>query len=138
MKPPFAEFTIPRDQLEIRSSRSGGSGGQHVNKVETKIEIRFNLETCTWIPVDVKGRLAEQYKSRINKSQEFLVSSEVTRSQSQNLEDCIEKLRQMIGLCWLPPKKRIKSKPTRGSKERRLKSKKLHGDKKKGRSSQHD
>lgn len=127
-------FSIPRDRLEIRSARSGGSGGQHVNKVETKIEIRFNLMECEWIPADVKARMATQFKSRINKNQEFLVSSEATRSQNQNLEDSISKLHDMIGACWLAPKKRIKSKPTRGSKERRLKGKKIHADKKKSRS----
>ena len=134
MKPPFASFLIPRDKLEVRAARSGGSGGQHVNKVETKIEIRFNLLECDWIPEDVKERLATQYKSRINKHHEFAVSSEATRSQGQNLEDSIKKLHEMIGACWLAPKKRIKSKPTRSSKERRLQGKKMNADKKKSRS----
>ncbi len=138
MKPPFATFSVPREKLEVRSARSGGSGGQHVNKVETKIEIRFNIVLCDWIPEDVKTRLIAQHKSRINKQDEFVVTSEATRSQSQNLEDSIKKLHEMIGSCWLAPKKRIKSKPTRGSKERRLKGKKIHADKKKSRSKKSD
>jgi protein subunit release factor B len=134
MKAPFSTFAIPRDKLEIRSSRSGGSGGQHVNKVETKIDIRFNLLTCEWIPEAVKVRMTQAFATRINKQGELVVTSEATRSQVQNLEDCIKKLYQMIGSCWNAPKKRIKSKPTKGSKERRLKGKKLHADKKKSRS----
>lgn len=137
-RPPFANFAIPKDRLEIRTSRSGGSGGQHVNKVETKVEIRFHLETCDWIPTDVKERLKQSFGSRLNKEGEFSLSSEATRSQGQNLEDCLEKLRGLIEQCWVPPKKRIKTKPSRSSKEKRLKSKKRQGDKKKHRSSRHD
>ena len=138
MKPLFADFEIPRSQLEVRASRSGGSGGQNVNKVETKMEIRFHLGSCTWIPQDVKMRLAEQFGSRINKNDEFVISSELTRSQLQNLEDCIDKLYSMVKTCWLAPKRRIKSKPTRGSKERRLSSKKVTGDKKRNRSTKNE
>ncbi|HVJ64659.1 MAG TPA: alternative ribosome rescue aminoacyl-tRNA hydrolase ArfB [Bdellovibrionota bacterium] len=138
MKPSPAAFEIPRDRVEVRAARSGGSGGQHVNKVETKIEIRFSLDDCDWIPPDVQERLRANFNSRINKAGEFLVSSEASRSQNQNLEDAFKKLREMILSCWYAPKKRIKSKPTRSSREKRLKTKRVLSDKKKSRSGKPD
>ncbi len=123
-------FLIPLEKLEIRSARSSGPGGQHVNKVETKIEIRFHLDSADWIPLSVRERMSRTFSSRINKNGEFILTCEESRSRSQNLENAISKLREMILSCWYAPKKRIKTKATRSSKEKRLSDKKLTSRKK--------
>jgi ribosome-associated protein len=128
-------LAIPREKVELSYSRSGGAGGQHVNKVETKAELRFRLLEADWIPAPVRMRMHTAYATRINREGEIIISSEETRSQIQNAEICFEKLASMIEACWRAPKKRIKTKPTRASREKRLGGKKHHSDKKKLRGS---
>jgi protein subunit release factor B len=99
--PNFAnEFTsdhIPRDKLTIKFVRSGGPGGQNVNKVSTKVGMRFNLKDATeWLPPYVHRRLIEQNPNRVSKAYEFVLSSDRHRTQRQNLADCIDKLTDMI------------------------------------------
>lgn len=126
-------FQIPKDLIERSSSRSGGAGGQHVNKVSTKIEIRFHLMEARWIPLAVRRRIALAYPGRMNKAGELVISSDQSRSQYQNEEMCFEKLYDMIASCWTAPKKRIKTRPTRSSKEKRIGDKKRLSEKKKNR-----
>lgn len=127
----FSELHIPREEFEIRTSRSGGPGGQHVNKVETKVEIRFHLASAHWLPVGVRNRLQSQHSNKVNKEGFFILSSEQSRSQKTNLEDCFKKLSSLIEAAWKPPKKRIKTKTPRSAKEKRLKAKKKNSDNKK-------
>ncbi|XP_062331595.1 peptidyl-tRNA hydrolase ICT1, mitochondrial [Osmerus eperlanus] len=87
---------IPVDRLKISYSRSSGAGGQHVNKVSTKAEVRFHIYTADWIPDDVKQNILLKNKNRINKAGELLVTSELTRSQHRNLGDCIQKISDII------------------------------------------
>uniref|UniRef100_A0A8C4IE82 Large ribosomal subunit protein mL62 n=1 Tax=Dicentrarchus labrax TaxID=13489 RepID=A0A8C4IE82_DICLA len=84
------------ERLTVSYSRSGGPGGQHVNKVNTKTEVRFHVHTADWIPEDVRRKIFEKNKKRINKAGELLVTSELSRSQQRNLSDCIQKISAII------------------------------------------
>uniref|UniRef100_A0A672I1U7 Large ribosomal subunit protein mL62 n=1 Tax=Salarias fasciatus TaxID=181472 RepID=A0A672I1U7_SALFA len=85
-----------RERLTVSYSRSGGPGGQHVNKVNTKAEVRFHVRTADWLPEDVRLKILEKNKNRINKAGELLVTSELSRSQQRNLTDCVEKISAII------------------------------------------
>ncbi|GFR60534.1 peptidyl-tRNA hydrolase ICT1, mitochondrial-like [Elysia marginata] len=90
------EGFIPIDQLEITMSKSSGPGGQHVNKVNSKVEMRFHLESAEWIPAWIKPRLMKQEHGRVTKEGYFVVRSDMTRKQMLNQADCLNKLRNMI------------------------------------------
>ncbi|CAL1616673.1 unnamed protein product [Knipowitschia caucasica] len=87
---------VPVERLTVSYSRSSGAGGQHVNKVNTKAEVRFHVRTADWIPEDVRQKILEKNKNRINKSGELLVTSEVSRSQHRNLGECVQKISDII------------------------------------------
>ena len=131
---PIMAIRIPRQRIETRFSRSSGPGGQHVNKTATKAEIRFVVADADWIPAPVRRRLSEQESGRISKDGTLIVTSEKTRSQSDNLEDCFQKLAAMLARASVRPKTRKKTRPTRASKERRLEGKRQRASAKKQRS----
>ncbi len=118
---------VPREKLQISFSRSSGPGGQNVNKVSTRAEVRFHLESADWLPVAVRKRLAGLYPRRLNRDGELIVVSSRYRSQGRNLEDCIEKLEAFIERAGKPPKRRVPTRKTRASNERRIEKKKRRG-----------
>jgi peptidyl-tRNA hydrolase ICT1 len=87
------------DQLDITYSRSSGPGGQNVNKVNTKVEVRFQLNSATWISEDVKSKLLEKFKNKITKDGFVIFRSDLTRHQQLNLADCLEKIRASVRAC---------------------------------------
>ncbi|CAM4650676.1 large ribosomal subunit protein mL62 [Caretta caretta] len=87
---------IPMDCLSISYCRSSGPGGQNVNKVNSKAEVRFHLASADWIAEDVRQKIAVMHKNKINKSGELIINSEVSRYQMKNLADCLQKIRNMI------------------------------------------
>lgn len=87
---------IPADALQIRAMRSGGPGGQGVNTSNSKIEVRFNLDEADWIPFWIKKKFMEIQKHRINKKNEFIISSERTRTQLLNRADCLDRIRHYV------------------------------------------
>ncbi|XP_075889886.1 large ribosomal subunit protein mL62 isoform X1 [Nelusetta ayraudi] len=91
-----AQIDVPVDRLTVSYSRSSGPGGQHVNKVSSKAEVRFHVDTADWIPEDVRQKILEKNKNRINKVGELLVTSELSRSQQRNLSNCIQKISDII------------------------------------------
>lgn len=92
---PFTGY-IPIDELTITYSKSSGPGGQNVNKVNTKVDLRFHLKTAKWLPSLEKSKMEELYRTCINSEGYFIIKSERTRSQQLNLADAIDKLRYMI------------------------------------------
>jgi ribosome-associated protein len=124
---------IPREELDISFARSGGPGGQNVQKVSSKVLLRWKPEASTSLPTDVKSRLLAQQRHRLTNDGEILITSQRTRDQGRNLEDCLDKLRELIVRALRPPKARKATRPTRGSRERRLQAKRQRGQRKAGR-----
>ncbi|KAH8410651.1 hypothetical protein KR009_009871 [Drosophila setifemur] len=91
----FSGF-IPIDKLEITYSRSSGPGGQHVNTVNTKVDVRFKLAEADWIPEQTRLELLKTLVNRITKEGYYYIKSDLTRSQHMNLADALEKLRTII------------------------------------------
>ncbi|XP_051959326.1 peptidyl-tRNA hydrolase ICT1, mitochondrial [Xyrauchen texanus] len=130
---------IPVDKLKISYSRSSGPGGQHVNKVSTKAEVRFHVQTAEWIPEEVRREILLKNKTRVNKAGELIVTSEISRSQLRNLEDCIQKISEMITeASQRPPEPSAEDIALRAHRLEkrnleRLKQKKIHATKKQAR-----
>ncbi|XP_053961318.1 peptidyl-tRNA hydrolase ICT1, mitochondrial [Anastrepha ludens] len=91
----FSGF-IPINKLEITYSRSSGPGGQHVNCVNTKVDLRFKLANAEWIPEKTRLKLLEALQNKLTKEGYFVIKSDLTRSQQMNLADALEKLRNLI------------------------------------------
>jgi ribosome-associated protein len=124
---------LPDDELEVSYARSGGPGGQNVNKVNSKALLRWRFASSTALSYGARARFREAYASRITVDGDVVVQSDEHRDQAQNLSACEDKLRAMIQAVLVPPKPRRKTKPTKGSKERRLKAKQARGTTKQGR-----
>ena len=116
-------IAIPLDEIRIEFSRSGGPGGQNVNKVNSKAQLRWNPSTSPSLPEPVRARLTAKVASRLTADGDVLITSQRTRDQSRNVEDCLEKLRQIIESAVTPPRIRRPSRPTLASKRRRLEAK---------------
>jgi protein subunit release factor B len=124
---------IPESLLEVSTSRASGPGGQHVNKTESKVEIRFNLNTATWIPYEVRVRLTQLYPAKVTKDGDFVLTDSTTRSQHRNYENCLNKLRELLTHAGQIPKNRVSTRPTRSSKKKRLQTKSNRGEVKRNR-----
>jgi ribosome-associated protein len=121
------------EEMVFSTSRSGGPGGQNVNKVNTKVELRFNIKETALLTDEEKLILRSKLSNKINNRGELILVSEKHRTQLKNKQEVMEKFFSLIIAALTPPKKRIPVKPTKASKEKRLKSKKILSDKKKAR-----
>jgi ribosome-associated protein len=127
---------IPRDELSIRASRSGGAGGQHVNTSSTRIELLWNIAQTRAIPDDVREGVLQRLRSRTNADGFIRIVSSEHRSQLRNREAAEERLAKLVRAALTVPRTRRKTAPTRASKEARLKSKKRRAEIKKRRASE--
>ncbi|XP_057572764.1 peptidyl-tRNA hydrolase ICT1, mitochondrial isoform X1 [Hippopotamus amphibius kiboko] len=99
-----ASSDIPVDRLTISYCRSSGPGGQNVNKVNSKAEVRFHLASADWIAEPVRQKIAVTHKNKINRAGELILTSECSRYQFRNLADCLQKIRDMIAEASQPAK----------------------------------
>ena len=121
--------TLDENEVEITAIRASGSGGQKVNKVSAAIHLRFDIEASS-LSEFYKERLLELKDKRITKEGIIVIKAQQHRSQEQNREEALERLVELIKSVNVTQKRRIATKPTKGSQKRRLKAKKHHGDKK--------
>jgi len=128
-----ANITIPAGELVQTFARSAGPGGQNVNKVNTKAVLRWRVVDSPSLPEDVRRRFLARYGNRVNNDGELVLACDVHREQGRNLTACREKLRAMALSVLAPPRRRIKTRPSRGAVERRIKSKQRQSEKKQGR-----
>jgi len=124
---------IPFDEFEWSFVRSGGPGGQNVNKVASKAVLRWDAVRSGSLPADVRTRLLAQQQHRLTKEGELILTSQRYRDQERNRQDCLDKLRDMIVRATFVPRPRRAGKPTRASKETRLRNKKIRAKIKVGR-----
>lgn len=125
--------TIPEDELTIAFARSGGPGGQNVNKVSSKAELRWSPTTSRALSEADRTWLLKKLGSQLTKDGELIIISTKTRDQLRNREDAEEKLRELVMTSLVRPKVRKPTKPSKGAKERRLKAKKVRAEIKRGR-----
>jgi ribosome-associated protein len=114
---------IPDAELSWRFVRSGGPGGQNVNKVASKAVLYWALAANRSVPDAVKARLRTQQRRRISAAGILVLSSQRFRDQDRNRQDCLAKLREMLVQAARVPKARRATRPTRGSQEARLRAK---------------
>lgn len=122
-------LTIPKSELAFSYSRSGGPGGQNVNKVNTKVTMRWSPDDSA-LPPAIRQRFRDRYRTRINQEGELVLTSERYREQGRNVADCLNKLRAMVLAVVTPPRPRKKTRPTGASKAKRLREKKRKSEKK--------
>lgn len=127
--------TIPREELSIRASRSGGAGGQHVNTSSTRIELLWNAGQSRAIPESMRDGVLQRLRSRINADGFIRIVSSEHRSQLRNRQAAEERLAKLVRGALTVPRARRKTAPTRASKEARLDSKKRRAEIKKRRAS---
>jgi peptidyl-tRNA hydrolase ICT1 len=126
-----ATITIPEDRLDISFVRSSGAGGQNVNKVNTKVDIRFHVMDADWMPQEVRERLLQQQFNRINKEGILAIQSQEYRTQAQNRKAALAKLQDMVLQAWPRPKKRkVRKGISKAAKERNKVEKKRRSEKK--------
>ena len=124
-------ITIPAWELWWTASRSGGPGGQHANKTSSRVTLHWSVSQSSALSPAMKARALRKLRSRLTGEGELLVSVDTTRSQHQNRELARERLAQIVRDSLKVPKRRVATKPTKGSQRRHIEAKKARGDTKK-------
>ena len=120
-------IVIPEHELEITTSRAGGPGGQHVNKTDTRITVRWNVKTTTVLTEEQKSRVLQNLASRLTESGDLIIHNNETRSQLQNKKLALMILANEIRRALHVPKKRMATRISKAKKESRLQAKSHRG-----------
>ncbi len=128
-----SQIRIPTTEFQWSFVRAGGPGGQNVNKVASKAVLRWNVVASQSLPADVKSRFLTQQANRITTTGDLVVASQRFRDQDKNRQDVLDRLKEWLLRATISPKLRKPTRPTRGSKERRLSAKKHRARVKTGR-----
>ena len=124
---------IPSAEIDLAYARSGGPGGQHVNRTASKVQLRWNLRASRALTEQQRAWLGHRLASRLTTDGDLIVSSERHRDQSRNVDDAVERFAGLLREGLKRPKRRKKTRPSRASKERRLQDKKKRGEQKRQR-----
>lgn len=124
---------IPSSEIDLAYARSGGPGGQHVNRTASKVQLRWNLRESGALTEPQRAWLTIRLASRLSTEGELIVASERHREQSRNVDDAVQRFAQILREGLKRPKRRKKTRPSRASRERRLKDKKRRSDQKRQR-----
>lgn len=130
--------TVPESELIERFLRADGPGGQHVNRTESAVELRFDVINSPSLSEEIRTRLLARRDRRLTDEGVLVIQGRRFRDQARNRDDVRERLAELIQGVLLPPKKRVATKPTRASKERRLIGKQQRGKIKQTRSRKPD
>jgi ribosome-associated protein len=131
--PVSAEVTVPASAIRFRATRSAGPGGQNVNKVASKVELRVDLDGIVGLTPEAWGRLQVLCAGRRDREGRLVVTSQRTRDQRRNLEDAREKVREVVARALVPPRRRRPTRVSAGAVEQRLARKRLVSSRKKQR-----
>ena len=117
-------LVIPEQELTLTASRSSGPGGQHVNKADTRIQVRWNVRESGVLSDNQRRLLLRKLSTRVTEAGDLLLACDTHRSQHRNREEVLQRLADMVREALIPPRPRKKTRPSRAANEKRLQEKK--------------